>query len=59
MEVVMDTARTLGWGDPTISYREGEDFEALGVPAFLVTANMTVTVQSALQLQERNDYPIA
>jgi hypothetical protein len=57
MEVVLDASRGLGWEDPAVSLRESEDFETLGVPAFLVTANLTVTVQSALKVRERNDYP--
>jgi len=56
MEVVLAAARALGWADPVISYKESEDFETLGVPAFLVTANLTVTVQSTLQDREINDY---
>jgi hypothetical protein len=57
MEVVLDAARAVGWQDPTVSYKESEDFEALEIPAFLVSASLSVTVQSALQVNERNDYP--
>jgi hypothetical protein len=57
MEVVLDAARAIGWADPVATYKESEDFETLEIPAFLVTANLTVTVQSSLQVAERNDYP--
>ena len=57
MEVVLDAARAIGWEDPTVSFHETEDFETLQVPAFLVSANLTVTVLSTLGVRERNDYP--
>ena len=57
MEVVLDAARAIGWADPTVSFRESEDFETLQVPAFLVSANLSVSVLSTLTVRERNDYP--
>jgi hypothetical protein len=56
LEVVLDASRAMGWEDPSVSFRESEDFETLGVPAFIVTANLTVTVVSSLQTVEKNTY---
>lgn len=56
VETVMDSARALGWEDPSASFRESEDFESLGVPAFLVTCNISTTVLATLEVTQRNSY---
>jgi len=56
LEVVQDAASALGWPDPSSNLRESEDFETLGVPAFLVNGNLTVTLQSCLDATLRSSY---
>jgi hypothetical protein len=53
LEVVLDSARFVGWNDPSFTISESEDFSTLDVPAFLVTAQLTATVTSGLS------YPVA
>jgi len=56
LEVVLDAAAAIGWPDPSPSLRETEDFETLPVPAFLVNAGLTVTVQATLNATLPSSY---
>lgn len=49
MELICSMGGYEGWINPSFAMSESEDFETLGVPTFLVTASLTVTLESSLQ----------
>lgn len=49
MELLCSMGGFEGWVNPSFTLSETEDFETLGIPAFLITASLTVTLESNLQ----------
>lgn len=56
LELLLEMGKAEGWKSPTFTLHESEDFATLAVPAFLVTANLSLTLESTLQIPNRTGY---
>lgn len=56
LSIVLDVASHAGLSEPSFTLNESEDFETLGIPAFLVNASLTCQLESRRSLPTRSGY---